>query len=223
MSDLRQRAIAYFIASEPSTDPHQGPRASVSRSAVAPGRAGVVGAHEDVAPVAALLAAELRFRSGASCALLAGWSAGERLENRAGAASRPARRLAGSLAGRGLDACARSRTVTVLLPDDPAAACSGWQRALAAADCPSVLALAGPRPAGLDRLLGELALIVVVLGAAAGEEMGRLALAGLPIQPARVVARRPVSDRVARVLTSSSIATSRLLGADVTQAVGALS
>jgi len=222
MSGLRDRAVDYFVAPKPSADTARRV-GGASRAALEPPAAGVLGAHDDVGSVAALLASELRLRMRAGCVLLGEWSAEERPENHAAVASRPARRLADRLGGRGLDANAQGRLARVRLPGDPPAAGSAWRHALAAAECPSVWALAGPRPADFDPLLAELDLIVLVPGAVASAEMGRLALAGLAGSRAIVaLSSRPVSSGLARMFAASSIATSRLLGADVIQAVRAL-
>lgn len=220
MSGLRN-ALEYFVAPRSPADGERQPRSS-AQAALDPPAAGVLGAPDDVAPVAALLSAELRLRFRASCVLLADYNGVEPSEDRAGLASRPAKQLAGRLAGRDLDVRAHGRSVTARLPVDPHAAGLAWQRARAAAHCPSVCALSGPRPEGLDPLIGELDLIVLVLGAVASRELGQLAVAGLAGTRALVVSSRPVPGGVVRMLASSSIATSRLLGTDVTQAVRAL-
>ncbi|MBA2515803.1 MAG: hypothetical protein H0V22_00525 [Solirubrobacterales bacterium] len=106
---------------------------------------------------------------------------------------------------------------------EPHAAGPAWRRASAAARCPAVWALSGPRPADFDPLLGELDLIVLVPGAVASADVGRLAVGALADTRGLVVlSTRPVSGGLARMLASSSIATSRLLGADVVRAVRAV-
>lgn len=223
MSSLLNRAVAYFVATESVADPvRRAERAG--RAAHGPPTAGVLGALEDVGPLAALLSAELRLSARAGCVLLAGWDAGERPEVRSGIAARQAHQLAGRLSARGLDAGARGRLATIRLPAEPEAAAAAWRRGLAAAECPSVWALAGPRPVQFEPLLGELDLIVLVPGAVASAELGRLALAGLAGTSAVVVtSHRTMPSGIARALATSSIATSRLLGTEVVRAVRALS
>ena len=221
MSALRHRVLEFLVDPDPSAG--GSPRNRTARAtALEPPTAGVLGALQDALPVATLLSAELRLRCSASCVLLADWSAGERPVNRTSPASRPARRLAERLGARGIDACPKGRTVIVRLPAEPAAAASACRRAVAAADCPSVLALMGPRPGPLDALVDELGLVLLVLGPTASPELGELALANVAEPRALVVRRPPVSAGLARLLASSSIATSRLLGTDVVQAVRAV-
>lgn len=221
MSGLRHRALEYFVAPEPSTEARVEAHGA-TRAALGPPAAGVLGATSDVSAVASLLASQLRVRCRAGCVVIAEWSSGEPLAKRTGVASRQARQLAARLAGRGLDVGTQGRIVTTRLPADPLAAGSAWRRVLAAADCPSVCVMAGPRPEGLDAMLAELDLIVLVPGEVATAELGQLALAELAGVRALVVSSRPVQSGMARLLASSSIAASRVLGDDVTRAVRAL-
>lgn len=222
MSGLRNRALEFFVAPDPQAATAER-RPRVGRVALEPRTAGVLGAAKDVGPVAQLLTAELRLRFKARCVLVAEWDAVERSSGRPAAVSGPARPLVSRLAARDLDVSAQGRSVIVRLPSDPPAAGRAWRQALAAADCPALLALTGPRPSGLDPVISELDLIVFALGAGASMELGRLAVAGLAVRtPAHVVPSPGVSKGIARLMASSSVATSRLLGTEVTRAVGEL-
>jgi hypothetical protein len=212
MTSLGQRALEYFIAPELSAT-------VMIRAAAPPAAAAVLGAPGDVSPVATLLAAQLRVRLKTACVLLGGYCAGDPPSEPTGGASRGARRVAARLEGRDLAVRAHGRSVRVRLPSEPEEAGLAWRRALAAAQCPSVLTVAGPRPAGLDPLLAELGLIVVVAPPAACHELVQLAADGLAPSGADVVAGRSVPGPLARLSTASSIATSKLLGPDVVRAV----
>jgi len=228
VSDLLERAAKLFVA-PPSGGGEPGagrPRRPGRSRDVAPARpaahapcAVVLGAPADAVAVARLLSAELRLRTRAAAVLLAEWRAGELPPEAAGVAPAAARRVVERLAGHGIEASARGRTVHLPLPAEPVPAVAVLQRAVVAGGVPTVCALAGPRPARLDPLLEEQDLIVVAPPAAATSALTELALAGLEGVRAPVVVGRPVPRGAARLLAASSVATSRALGAAVTDAV----
>jgi hypothetical protein len=128
------------------------------------------------AAVALLLARRLR----AGAALVVVWAPGRPSPARGAAVVRPAaRRLAGALDGRGLEASAGGRLVTVVVPDDPTQAAAAATRALAAAQGrPAVLALGG-RAATFDALLASQDRVLLVPPPDADSALAGLALAGL--------------------------------------------
>jgi len=215
---LLGRAAELFLA---PADGASRPAAPARRRALpvagAPAAA-VLGAPGQARGVALLLAAELRLRARAACALAGEWTGGEAGPGgpaRLGAGRAP-RALAERLAERGLDASTRGRVVHLSLPPEAGEATAAWSRALAAAACPAVLAVAGPRPPAFDVVLGGLDLVVLVC--AAGDELTELALEGLAGVRAPVITCRPVGAGAQRLLRASSLATSRALGAHVVAA-----
>jgi hypothetical protein len=145
--NLIERAAGFFVT------PVEGDRDAKQRrlavSAASAPTAVVLGAPEDALTVGRLLAADLRLRAGGGCVLVGEWS------GRAAAVppSRPAhpstRRLADRLAGRGLEGCARGRTVHLVLPADPGAAVAAWQRAGRDRGSPSGRRTGGAAPHGV--------------------------------------------------------------------------
>lgn len=222
MTDLRARALECFVAPRSPAEP-PGRRDDTRLGTVESPAAGVLGAPGQAQAVAALLAGAVRVRARAACVLVAEWADAERMAEAPGLASRPARKLAGRLQVRGLDATAAGRSARLRLPGDPQAAALEWRRAAGAVDCPAICALAGPRPALLGPILDTLDLIVAVLPADASRELGELVRAGLAGARAPVALMRPVpGGGIARALSSSSLATARMLGPDVNEAVRAL-
>jgi hypothetical protein len=141
------------------------PAVQVAERAV-PATLGLLAAPADAAAAGAALGLAAAAGRRAPCVLVCRWT-GERTGASASAASRPAvgaaRRLATRLASRGLVADARGRLVTVLLPPAEAEARAAAERAVAAAgETPTVLVVAGPRPAVFDALLAELDRLVVI-------------------------------------------------------------
>jgi hypothetical protein len=140
-------------------------------------------APEDARAFGVAAAALIARRSGAGCAVVSVWTAPEphRHPEARPPASRAARRLAGALSARGLDALACGRAAVVALPPDPAdaVACAG-RAAAASGAAPSVLVLGGPRAAAFDDLLAGQELVLVVTRPGAARAIGALALAGLP-------------------------------------------
>jgi hypothetical protein len=137
----------------------------------------------DAAPLACAMALLLRRRGpGVVCH----WGAGGRR-----ASSPPnvrCRRLAASMAARGLTAHATGRLVMIALDEEPTVAAAEAARAAAAAgDAPVVLALCAPRDAAFDELLAAQDGAVVAAGDAP-DELVRLAVAALADSSRRAVA-----------------------------------
>jgi hypothetical protein len=92
----------------------------------------------------------------------------------------PAARLAGALAARGHDARAGGRLVVVrLAPPPEEAAAQALRASAAAATAPCVLALAGPRSAAFEAVLGVQDLVLVALPPQSDPALARLAMTGL--------------------------------------------
>lgn len=223
---LSGRAASLFLAPPDGRPPRSRSRgrSSATTSAAPPPApcAAVLGAPADAIGVARLLSAELRLRTRAGCVLLAEWRGGELSPESAGVAPVSARRLVERLAGRGIEATARGRTVHLPLPPEPVPAVSVLLRAVVAAGVPTVCVLAGPRAPALDPLLDEQDLIVVAPAVGGPDGLAELALAGLADVRATVVVSRPVPRGAARFLAASSVATSRALGVPVVEAIRGL-
>jgi len=117
-----------------------------------------------------------------------------------------ARRLAGSLAGRGHDARAAGRLAIVRLPADATEAARQARRASAAAGAaPTVLALGGPRVPAFDELLAEQDLVVVATASGTDPALARLALAGLESAAGRVCVCEVPPARSARSLAAAGL------------------
>jgi hypothetical protein len=203
ITGLRDRAAAFFVApARPATE---------RLTAVVPAetRAVVLGASRDAAPLAAAVALTLRAAERSPTALVATWHGrgGDDLISR-GAATRSASQLAARLSGRDLPAVARGRLAWLPLPDDPAAAAEALRRATAAVHGPVVTALAGPRPAALDRLVEAHDLVVVA--AEPGTALAEAALAALGGQCVSVVVCRPLPRGLSRALAVAGLTAPRL-------------
>jgi hypothetical protein len=163
-----------------SADPEADLAAPLAREASVAALA-ILCAAEDARAVGIAAAALVARRSRSACAVVSVWTAPEphRHPEARPPAARAARRLAGALSARGLDALACGRAAVVALPPDPAdaATCAGRAAARAA---PSVLVLGGPRPAAFDGLLAAQDRVLVVTRPGAPGAIGALALAGLP-------------------------------------------
>jgi hypothetical protein len=152
----------------------------------------------------AALALALARAHGTRCALACGWRIDWSQAPRIGAGG-DARHLALRLDARGIAADASGRLVRARLPEDAAAAAAAAERAVAAATCPAVLGLAGPREPALDRLLASPDAVVVVHPAEADAALAgavEASLAGLPVPVVgcRVSAARPI-----RALTAAGV------------------
>jgi hypothetical protein len=150
-------------------------------SAVAAPSAAVCGPGAE--PVACALALLLRRRGPV---IVCRWG----VEPRRGAlpATAGARRLAASMAARGLSAQASGRLVGVALDEMPSVAAAEGARATAAAgESPVVLALCGPRDPAFDDLLAAQDVAIVALQDASAE-LVRLGVAALEETSRRAVA-----------------------------------
>jgi len=210
---LRQRISQHFVmpAGDPPTavhgdfvPPDEGPdRACAEPAPRTPPGVAVLAAPADALPLGAALGLALAGRRRAPVVAVCLWTtaAGGATGLRA-PATLAARRLAASLAARGLDVRATGRLAIVQLAQAPDEAAGQARRALAAAGfAPAVLALGGPRAAAFDDLLGEQDLVVVATSGTTDPALARLAVAGLasaavracvcemaPAQPARCLA-----------------------------------
>ncbi len=130
--------------------------------------------------LAAALALALARARRAPTAVVCVWSTAHARPSWRAPARPAAARLAASLAGRGHDARAAGRLVTVRLADAVQDAASESLRVSAAAGAaPAVLALAGPRAAAFDVALAGQDLVVLAVPRAADPGLGQLAAAGL--------------------------------------------
>jgi hypothetical protein len=187
MTSLLARMGAWLV--EPGAD---GPVAAPRRVAAAPGRAPelavLAGPGEALA-----LASALAVRVARGTAVVGAWAATARMPSLP--ATPATRRLASSLAARGLPGVTAGRLVTVPLAD----AIAAERLCGAVADAPVVLAIAGPRDASWDRVIVTRDLVVVHArhGAFADLAVARITHQGAtaarldatPAAPARVLAR----------------------------------
>jgi hypothetical protein len=173
-ADLLARLRGVFV--EPS--PAAAGRAAAPVAA-APPAAGLLCRPGDALALGSAVA--LSLRPGARAGLVAVWRphGGPSSPALRAPPTRHARRLAASLSARGLDASASGRLARVKLPEPPPEAAAAAERALAAAQAPAVLVVAGPRCAALDAVLATLDRLLVA--AAPGEDpaLARLAADGL--------------------------------------------
>jgi hypothetical protein len=143
----------------------------------------VLCAAEDARAVGVAVAGLLARQARAACAVACVWTAPEahRHPEARPPAARAARRLAGTLSARGLDAFPCGRAAVVALPADPAHAVAAAGRAAAAGGAaPAVLVLGGPRAAAFDDLLTAQDRVLVVTRPDAADAIAALAAAGLP-------------------------------------------
>jgi hypothetical protein len=135
-----------------------------SPAPVPPPRATVVGPPAAVPAVAAAAANELRVRAHAPAALVLLWRPVPSAVLPRAPSAPAARRLLAAVATE-LPGSATARLAWLALPADPAAAARAAGELRAATTAPTVLAIAGPRPAALEPLVANL---VCVLGRDAG-------------------------------------------------------
>ena len=171
----------------------------------APASVAVLCAPADAIAVAGAVGLALAAWGRAPCVVVVVWSAAPEAAA-ARAPARPAtRRLAASLAGRGLCARSAGRLAVVHLPTDEAEAVAAARRALAAGGhVPAVLAVAGPRGGPLDALIATQDLALVVLRADAEPSLGHLARESLAVH-ALPVGGCPVPSRWVRTLAASGL------------------
>jgi len=205
MTDLLTRMRGLFVAPAPARAVGRGAEAL---QATVPPAAGLLCRPADAIALGSAIALALQPRSRAG--LVAVWRPGH--EPRAAAlrapATGPARRLAASLAARGVDATASGRLARAELPARPSEAAAAAERGLAAAQAPAVLVVAGPRCAALDDVLATLDLLLVA--AAPGDEDGalaRLAAAGCArLGPPAALAPGPSSPLLRSLATAGLLA-----------------
>lgn len=191
MNEALEHVTGYFLAPRPE-------EASASSRVAKPGDAGrsmcvaVLGGESEVPALAAALAGELRTRARGRAALVLRWAAGETPSARLRVAAPAAARLAGRLAGRGLQATAHGFLALVTLPVDPHEALIAAERSMAASDVPIVVALVGARPATFDALLRGQELIVIA-DAGVDPRVAALARDGLHDLAGRLVTVPPVA------------------------------
>jgi hypothetical protein len=160
--------------------------------------------------------------AGARRGLVATWRAGSATANALRAPAVPeARRLVHALAAHGVEAEASGRLARAVLPEEPEAALAAGARAAAVAAAPTVLALAGPRDAMLDRLLAAQDLVVVAQPAGADGRLAALALESLGALGVPAVACAPAVGSGARVLAAAGVVTPRATAAGLARAVEA--
>ena len=171
---------------------------------VASAEAGVAGASVGLAAARA---------AGAPCALVCRWTGIEEQPGSSSLAVPAARRLCGRLTTRGLAAAARGRLVTVVLPASDTLARAAAERAMAAADVPTVLVIAGPRSAAFDPLLADLDRLVVVPPRDAPSGLAPLALdaAALLGRSTSVLHLPPATAAAQRLTIASGLALSPAL------------
>lgn len=155
-------------------------------------------------------------------ALVGTWRAGPEAANALRAPAVPeARRLVQALAAHGVEAEASGRLARTVLPDEPEAALATGARAAAVATAPTVLALAGPRDAVLDRLIAAQDLVVVAQPSGADGRLAALALESVGALGVPAVACAPPVGARGRTLAAAGVAASRAAAAALAPAVEA--
>ena len=189
----------------------------------------VLAADVAAVPVGAACAGELRARARAGAALLCVWhptvEPADELElpwdgadddrppsTPAGATTPAARRLAGRLEARGLEATARGRLAWLRLEPEPSNAATQARRCLAIAEAPVVIAVAGPRDAAFEPLIAEAGLVLAVLPVGADPALRELVSAGLPSRAGAIVA--PLRSGPPRWAAMAGLGRLRSLGAE---------
>ena len=178
---------------------------------------------EDALPTGGALALALARDARARRALVAVWRGGPPAAEAVRAPAVPeARRLVHALAAHGLEAEATGRLARVLLPDEPEAALAAGARAAAVAAAPTVLALAGPRDAVLDRLIAAQDLAVVARSRDHDAVVAALAVASIAALGVPAVACEPAAGARSRALAAAGVSASRGLAARLAPAVEAV-
>jgi hypothetical protein len=200
----------YLLA--PAASSPDAPPVPVAHAAPFPPALAVVAEPSDVAPLAAAVALLTATAHRSPCAMVVLHGARRSLPRR-GPAIPAARRLAASLAGRGLDPCATGRLVAVAVgagegEGEGSATIAAAERAFAAAASSGAVAVAGvgaPLEPGVERVVGacDLALVLVRPGQ---ERLLGLAVDGLAAlgPPARGAAASVGLS--ARLLTARGLA-----------------
>jgi hypothetical protein len=127
-----------------------------------------------------------------------------------------------SLAAHGLEAEASGRLARLALPDDTAAAAAMAARAAAVAAAPTVVALAGPRSAVLDRLLAAQDLVVVATGTVGGAALAELARDSVAELGVPAVACELSAGPRARAIAAAGLAAPGVLRSALAPAVEAV-
>jgi hypothetical protein len=201
VTDLLARVRGVFVEPVPGTTPG---RLAASRRAAVPPAAGLLCSPADALALGSALA--LSLQRGAPAGLVAVW----RPEPEPAApmvrapANRHARRLTASLAARGIEATASGRLARAVLPRQPADAAHAADRALAAAQAPAVLVVAGPRCAALDEVLASLDLLLVA-APSHDESLAALAAAGLARLGPPTELAPPLSSPLLRTLAAAGV------------------
>ena len=204
MSDVLHRLVAAFVAPVERGD--GGPGAWVEPAPPSPPSVAVLAAPDRAVAIGAAVALAL----GGGPVLTGIW--GAEPQGPRAAASPRAGRLAGKLTARGHDAAATGRLVVVTLGDgaDEAA------RVAAAAQVPSVLVVAGPRDARVDRVVAAQDRVLV-----AGDDLvAALALDSVRALGVRAHALALPGAVAARVLAASGVALVAPWRAPVLEALG---
>jgi hypothetical protein len=174
------------------------------RAAAVPPGVAVLCAPAHARALGAAVALLLRRRARARVGLVVVWAHPHGARPVSAVAAAPAaRRLAATLAGRGLEAQASGMLAVVLVPADPVQAVAAAARAIAAAGtAPSVLAL-GRRDAPFDALLSEQDRVLVTASPGADTALAPLAVAGLASVAGDVRTCQVEPSPLARAVTAS--------------------
>jgi hypothetical protein len=191
-------------------------------AAVPPGVA-VLCAHAQAWALGAAVALVLRRRARARAGLVVVWAQPPGAHPAFTVAAAPAaRRLAATLAGRGLEAHATGMLAVVVVPGGPAQAAAAAARAIAAAGAaPSVLAL-GCRDTRFDALLGEQDRVLVAVPPGTDAALAALAVAGLASVAADVRACHVEPSPLARTVTASGTWVPPTIRRPLSEALGGL-
>lgn len=201
---LRRRIVAHFVIPADGRGADTGDPLAAGGRGADPGdmrasaAVAVLAAAADAPALGAGLGLALARREHAPVAVVCVWSVAPGRPLWRAPALPATARLATALRTRGHDARGSGRLVIVRLAAQSEQAAAEARRATAAAGAaPTVLALAGPRAAAFDALLGEQDLVVVAVATGSDPALARLAVAGLeraiacevsPAHPARSLA-----------------------------------
>ena len=209
VTELLARVRALFVA------PASTPAAARPAAAAAVPSVALLCRPADALATGGALALALARDARARRALVASGGPGRRRRTRC---ARPpcaeARRLVHALAAHGLEAEASGRLARTVLPDEPEAALAAGARAAAVAAAPTVLALAGPRDAVLDRLIAAQDLVVVAQAPGADAASSpRSRSRASPRSACPALACTPVGRRAVAMLAAAGVAAPRAAAA----------
>jgi hypothetical protein len=217
MTELLARVRDLFVAPAPTGSGTAAARAAPPVPSVA-----LLCRPADALSTGGALALALARDARARRALVGMWRAGPGAATALRAPAVPeARRLVHALAAHGVEAEASGRLARAVLPDEPEAALATGARAAAVAAAPTVLALAGPRDAVLDRLLAAQDLVVVAQPAGADRTLAALALESVSALGVPVVACVPALGARGRMLAAAGLIAPRAAAAGLAPAVEA--